>query len=229
VERRLQVVAEPQVHCQRRRDAPVVLNEQRIGHLAHLHRRRARLPLSEGRHAEQETRQGVARTVGERCLTRDRRGELEVATVLKEPEHVPIELPGVTPEAHRMLPGAPGDALADLKVVVVVAARRTQKRIANRIVSLNVEPWQTERVRTSETDAGDTELAHQVGSVGRFTKPMQPHPRKAESRLREQRCCRRVHQGNTQILHAIVVKGTEAWQILRCKAGLIAQAVASEQ
>ena len=78
----------------------------------------------------------------ERRPAGDRRGELEVAAVLEKPEHVPVELAGVAAELDRVLAGAPGHALADLEIVVPVLARRAQQRIADRIVSLDVEQRQ---------------------------------------------------------------------------------------
>ena len=120
VQRRLDLVAQSGIDGERGRHPPVVLQEHRVRHLPHDHRWRAGLPLREGRCAEQEARERVAGAVEQRRATRDRSGELEVAAVLKKPEHVPVELARVAAELDRVMAGAPRHTLTDLKVVVPV-------------------------------------------------------------------------------------------------------------
>ena len=133
------------------------------------------------------------------------------------------------PKRTECFAGAPGDPLADLEVVVPVAARRAQERVANRIVALDVEPRQAERVAAAVSDAGNPELGHEVGAVRGFAEPVQAHAREAEARLGQQTLRRRVDQRHAQVLDAIVVIRAETRQVLRREAVLIAQAVTAEQ
>ena len=199
-----------------------------IRHLAHDHRGRAGLPLREGRRPEQEARERVAGAVEQRRPAGDRRGELEIAAVLEEPEHVPVELARVAAELDRVVAGAPRHALADLEIVVPVLARRAQQRIANRIVSLDIEQRQAVGVFAAESDAGDPELSDDVRAVRRFAVPVHAHPREAEARLGQQPTGRRTQQRDREVVHAIVVVRAEARQVLRREASLVTQAVAAE-
>jgi hypothetical protein len=66
-------------------------------------------------------------------------GELVVAPILEEAQHVPLEVAEVTAELQGVLPLDPRQSVPNLQQLVVVAAGRAEQRISERLVALDVE------------------------------------------------------------------------------------------
>ena len=91
-QRRRVLVAKPEVQREVRANPPVVLNERLVAVLPHVHRREPGLPLGERRLSEQEARQRLTGAIARSRPGREAVGELIVAAILKETQHVPTEV-----------------------------------------------------------------------------------------------------------------------------------------
>src|SRR5262249_41346052 len=142
-------------------DTPVVLHERLITGLSHVHRRQPGLALHERRQTQQEAGQRLTCAIVRRGLRSEAVGELVVAAILKEPEHVPLEVAEVTTDLQGVLALDPRDPVADLQQLVVVPARRAEQGVSERLVPLDVEVRQSVCSRAAESDPLYAQLADQ--------------------------------------------------------------------
>ena len=219
----------PALSVRVRAEAPVVLHEQLVAGLAHVHRRQARLPLLDGRQAEQEAGERLPRAVVGRRLGGEAARELVVPAVLEEPEHVPLEVLEVSADFQRVLSPRPREPVAHLQERVVVLARRAQQRVTERLEALDVEERQPVGVLAAESDALDPELRDQIVPRGRrLADPVQPHVRDAHPHFVHETSANRLDEARCQILQPVVVVRAKAGQVLRRIPPLLVQRVAAE-
>ena len=229
MKRRHVLVAESQVQREVRADAPVVLHEGFVAGLPHVHGREARLPLHDGRQAEQEARQRLPRAVIRRRFSGEAVRVLVVPPVLEEPEHVPLEVPDVAADLERVLPAHPREPVADLQQLVVVLARRAQQRITKRLIALHVEQRETVGIRAAEPHAPDAERTNQISTAGGLALPVQLHPREPDAELVDEARSDRLDEARRHVLQSVVVPGPEAGQVLGREPALTAQRVPAEE